>query len=201
MRILLCVIAGYLVGSINPAYIISKIKGFDIREKGTGNAGASNVAIVLGKKAGVLTALFDILKAFAVTFTALKLLPDVGFAGVLAGCSCIMGHIFPFLMGFKGGKGLACIGGMVLAYNPLVFLILLSAELIIAFTADYISVVAPTGSVIFTAVYFFLTREITGTLILCVTATVIVIKHIPNFRRIKQGTETHLSFLWKKEKQ
>ena len=190
---------GYLVGNINPAYIISKVKGFDIREKGTGNAGASNVAMVLGKKAGVFTALFDILKSFCVSFFAVKIFPEIEFACILAGCACILGHIFPFLMGFKGGKGLACIGGMILAYNPLIFAVLLSAELIIAFVSDYISVVAPTGSILFAGVYFFMTREIFGTVILSAIAVIIFVKHIPNFKRIKNHTETHLSFLWKKQ--
>lgn len=64
MQIVLCFLIGYLIGNINPAYILSKLNGFDIRERGSGNAGASNVTMIMGKKAGVFTALFDISKAF-----------------------------------------------------------------------------------------------------------------------------------------
>jgi len=75
MHYLYCSIMGYLFGSINPAYIISKIKGFDIREKGSGNAGASNTAMVIGKKAALVVALFDIFKAYIAVIIASSLFP------------------------------------------------------------------------------------------------------------------------------
>ena len=198
MQIVLCSLLGYLIGNINPAYILSKLKGFDIREKGTGNAGASNVTVVMGKKAGVFTALFDIFKAFSAVIIAVNLFPDIEYAKILAGVSCIMGHIFPFLMKFHGGKGLACLGGMILSFNPIVFLLLLLAELILALVVDYICVVAPSGAVIFTLIYAFMTGDPTGTSLLAVSSVIIILKHIENFRRIHNGEETHISFLWKK---
>lgn len=198
MNIFLCILLGYLVGNINPAYIISKLNGFDIREKGTGNAGASNITVVMGKKAGIFTALFDIFKAFAVTIIAVKLFPDTESARILSGVSCILGHIFPVFMKFHGGKGLACLGGMILSYNPVVFLLLLLAELIIALVTDYIAVVAPSGTVIFTLIYFFMTGDIIGTSMMALVSVIIFFKHLENFRRIRKGEETHISFLWKK---
>ena len=198
MQIILCAVMGYLIGNINPAYILSRLKGFDIRERGSGNAGASNVTLVMGKKAGIFTALFDISKAFVASVIAVSLFPALRYAKILSGVSCIMGHIFPFLMKFHGGKGLACLGGVVLAFNPVVFLLLLLAEVVIALVSDYISVVAPSGTVIFTLVYALLTKDITGTVMLALTSVVILCKHIENFRRICNGTETHISFLWKK---
>ncbi|MDE6781893.1 MAG: glycerol-3-phosphate acyltransferase [Ruminococcus sp.] len=199
MQIVLCLLMGYLVGNINPAYILSKIKGFDIREKGTGNAGASNVTVVMGKKAGLFTALFDIFKAFAVCTIAGRLFPDIGCPKIIAGVSCIMGHIFPAAMKFHGGKGLACLTGMVLSFNPVIFLSLLLFEAVFGLTLDYICVVAPSASVIFTVVYALYTKDFTGTLMLATTAVIIVLKHIGNFRRIRRGEETHISFLWKKQ--
>lgn len=198
MNIFLCILLGYLVGNINPAYIISKLNGFDIREKGTGNAGASNITVVMGKKAGIFTALFDIFKAFSVTVIAVKLFPDTESARILSGVSCILGHIFPVFMKFHGGKGLACLGGMILSYNPVVFLLLLLAELIIALVTDYIAVVAPSGTVIFTLIYFFMTGDIIGTSMVALVSVIIFFKHLENFRRIRKGEETHISFLWKK---
>ncbi|MDE6671134.1 MAG: glycerol-3-phosphate acyltransferase [Ruminococcus sp.] len=198
MNIFLCILLGYLVGNINPAYIISKLNGFDIREKGTGNAGASNITVVMGKKAGIFTALFDIFKAFAVTVIAVKLFPDTESARILSGVSCILGHIFPVFMKFHGGKGLACLGGMILSYNPVVFLLLLLAEMVIALVADYIAVVAPSGTVIFTLIYFFMTGDIIGTSMMALVSVIIFFKHLENFRRIRRGEETHISFLWKK---
>lgn len=198
MQILLCLLMSYLTGNINPAYILSKLKGFDIREKGTGNAGASNVTVVMGKKAGVFTALFDIFKAFVVVTVASELFPSLACAKILSGVACIMGHIFPFVMHFRGGKGLACLAGVILAFSPVVFLCFLLAEAVLALATDYICVVAPSGSVIFTIVYFILTGDTAGTLLLAMTSVVIVCKHIRNFRRIRKGEETHISFLWKK---
>ncbi|MCM1315796.1 MAG: glycerol-3-phosphate acyltransferase [Muribaculaceae bacterium] len=198
MHIVLCSLLGYLIGNINPAYILSRLKGFDIREKGTGNAGASNVTVVMGKKAGVFTALFDIFKAFSAVIIAVRLFPNMEYAEILAGVSCIMGHIFPFIMKFHGGKGLACLGGVILSFNPVVFILMLLAELIFALAVDYICVVAPSGAVIFTLIYAFMTGDLTGTSLLTVVSVVIVFKHIENFRRIRNGEETHISFLWKK---
>ena len=198
MNIFLYVLTSYLVGCINPAYIISKLNGFDIREKGTGNAGASNITIVMGKKAGIITALSDILKAFVVTLIAGYLFPEIKYVKIISGIFCILGHIFPVFMKFHGGKGLACLGGMILAYNPVIFLILLLIEMTVLFFVGYISVVAPSGAFLFTLIYFFTTRDITGTSLLTAVSVIIFCKHIGNFKRIRKGEETPISFLWKK---
>ena len=98
-------IIGYFFGCINFSYIVSRIKGFDIRKFGSGNAGASNVVIVIGKKAGLFVALVDIFKAFLAYKLAQYLFPDaylngVSYAGMIAGVGAVLGHIFPFYLGF-----------------------------------------------------------------------------------------------------
>lgn len=198
MQIVLCSLMGYLIGNINPAYILSKLRGFDIRERGSGNAGASNVTMVMGKKAGVFTAVFDISKAFFASVIAINLFPTLRCSKILSGISCIMGHIFPFLMKFHGGKGLACLGGVILSFNPTIFLSLLLIEIMIALAVDYICIVAPSGAVIFTLVYALFTGDPAGTLMLAVTSVIILFKHIENFERIHNGEEAHISFLWNK---
>ena len=199
MQYLLCALLGYCFGNINPAYIISKAKGFDIREFGTGNAGASNMAIIVGKKAGAFTALFDIAKAALAAVIAGALFPQIAAAKIIGGCACILGHIYPVLMKFHGGKGLACIAGALLGYNPKLFLILLVIEVAAALLLDYICVISITGPVIFTLIYFFTTKEPVGTVCLAIVAVIMVSKHIVNLKKIKEGTETHISFLWKKK--
>ncbi|MCQ2469031.1 MAG: glycerol-3-phosphate acyltransferase [Ruminococcus sp.] len=201
MQTLLCSLMGYLVGNINPAYIIAKIKGFDIRKKGTGNAGASNAVIIMGKKAGAVVAIFDIFKAAVAVSVAAMLFPKLRFAKALTGGACILGHIFPFLMNFHGGKGLACLGGVILAYEPCFFLILLCCELILSLTFDYICIVPISGSMIFTSYYAFTTGDIAGTCVLSAVALVMLYKHIENIKRIQNGTEAHISFLWKKDQE
>ncbi len=201
MQIILCAMIGYFFGNINPAFILSKLKGFDIRQRGSGNAGASNTVITIGKKAGLFVALFDIAKAVAASLIAYYLFPQIRFAKILSGACCILGHIFPVLMKFHGGKGLASLGGTILAFNPFLFVILLLFEIILGFSLDYVCVVPVTGSLIFTLAYAIMTGDAVGTSILSVVSLVILFKHVENFKRIQNGTEAHISFLWKKDQE
>ena len=84
-----CAAMGYLIGTVNPAFIFSKLKGFDIRKRGSGNAGATNALLTMGKVTGVLCALVDIVKAFYAYRIGRFLFPALQFAGVLAGASCV----------------------------------------------------------------------------------------------------------------
>lgn len=199
--IIACILIGYLVGGINPAYIIGRLKGFDIRARGSGNAGASNAVIVMGKGVGVFTAIFDIAKAYLSVKLVEWLFPQVKLAGVLCGSACILGHIFPPLMRFRGGKGLACLGGVVLALDWLVFVILLSIELVLVLVVDYICVVPITASIVYPIIYAVRTGSIVGTAALLVVAVVILFKHRINIRRIMNGEEAHFSYLWNKDKE
>lgn len=201
MQLILCSLIGYFVGNINAAYIISKLRGFDIRERGSGNAGASNATMVMGKKAGLITALFDITKAAVISALAVYLFPKLRFAKILSGSACIIGHIFPILMHFHGGKGLACLAGLIISYNPQLFLFLLAMEMFLGFGLDYICVVPITGSLLFTSIYALTTADPSGTMILACVSMVILYKHIENLQRIQESTEAHISFLWKKDKE
>ncbi|WP_297956507.1 glycerol-3-phosphate acyltransferase [uncultured Ruminococcus sp.] len=201
MQIVVCALIGYFFGNINPAFIIGKFKGFDIRKRGSGNAGASNTVITVGKKAGLAVALFDIFKAVAASLIAAYFFPQIKFAKILSGSCCILGHIFPLLMKFHGGKGLASLGGTILAFNPCVFILMLGFEIILGFSMDYVCIVPVTGSVIFTMIYALLTGDPIGTAILSAVSLIILFKHIENFKRIQNGTEAHISFLWKKDQE
>ncbi|MCR4794992.1 MAG: glycerol-3-phosphate acyltransferase [Ruminococcus sp.] len=201
MNILICAIMGYCIGGINPAYIIARIKGFDIRKRGSGNAGASNAMMTMGKKVGAFIAVFDIFKAFCAVIIAAKLFPQLKIAKILAGSFCILGHIFPVLMGFRGGKGLACLGGMIMAYDIRIFGILLICELVLGLTLDYVCVIPITGSMIFTTIYAFTTSDPVGTLMLSAISIIVLLKHIENLKRIQNRTEAHISFLWRKDEE
>ena len=201
MKYLLCIVIGYLIGTINPSYIIAKIRGFDIRERGSKNAGASNALILFGKVLGVTCALLDIAKATFAIWLCGKLFPELTYSFVVTGVSCILGHIFPFYMKFKGGKGLACLGGMILAFDWRVFLIMLACEIVIALVTNYICFVPLTASVVFPIVYGIMRHNLWGALILCLVVPVMLFKHKENLVRIKNGTEMRLSFLWNKDKE
>ena len=201
MEYLGCISVGYLLGAINPAYLISRIRGFDIRRKGSGNAGASNAMIVLGKAVGVFCALFDIGKTCLAIWLTGMLFPSLPYRFVLSGSSCVLGHIFPFYMTFKGGKGLACLGGMVLMYDWRVFLVLLSAEGVVLLLSKYLCFVPITGSVAFSVIYGVINHDLFGALILMGVAVVILFKHKENLRRILCGSEARICYLWNKEKE
>ena len=200
MSYLLSAVMGYLVGTVNPAFILAKLHGFDIREKGSRNAGASNALLLFGKARGALCAVFDIAKAaFIIWLTGHIFAPINTFAVTAA--ACILGHIFPFYMRFKGGKGLACIAGTVLAYDLKVFAVMLAAELVIALATNYICFIPITASVSFPVVYGVMDRDIWGASLLAVVAVVVFCKHLVNLRRIRVGREARISYLWSRDKE
>lgn len=200
MAYLISVLIGYGLGCISPSYIVARLNGFDIREKGSRNAGASNIVLTLGKARGFLCAAFDIAKAaLAVLITGWIFTETDTFAVTAA--AAILGHIFPFYMGFRGGKGLACLGGVILAYDLKVFAVMLAAELVIALATDYICFIPITASVSFPVVYGVMDRDIWGALLLALVGVVVFCKHLVNLRRIRVGREARLSYLWSRDKE
>ena len=200
MKYILCILIGYLIGNANPSYIIAQHRGFDIREKGSKNAGASNALILFGKMLGVTCALLDIAKATLAIWLCEKLFPELTYSFVVTGVACILGHVFPFYMNLKGGKGLACLGGMILAFDWRVFLIMLAAEIVVAIATDYICFVPLTASAVFPIVYGIMRQDAWGALIIAVILPLMIYKHKENLKRIKQKTEMPFSFLWNKDK-
>ena len=196
---LACVAAGYFIGCINPAFIIGRIKGYDVRSSGSKNAGASNTVIMAGKLAGVLVALLDIFKAALSWRLCQALFPQFALAGILGGVACILGHMFPVFLHFCGGKGLACIGGVVLAYDPATFLIMLAITCVIGFATNYIAIATVSIAAIWPAYYGVTTGFWAGAAVLAVPFVPILLRHMTNFRRIRAGEELRLNFLWKKD--
>ena len=115
MDVFLSFLLGYAVGMINPSYIIGRIRGFDIRKRGSGNAGGSNALITMGKVIGLLCILFDLAKAALVTWGAARIFPECALSFPAAAVGVVLGHVFPPYMKFRGGKGFACLGGAILA--------------------------------------------------------------------------------------
>jgi len=198
-----CILLGYLIGAINPTYIIGKLRGTNVKKEGSRNAGASNALILFGKGIGVLCALLDIGKVCLAVWSCAWLFPEESFLQItaLTGSAAILGHIFPIFTAFKGGKGLACLGGTLLTLSPLIFLILLTLEAAVVLLVDYICVVPVTASVIIAIGYGFYSHDPIGTVALAVSAVVILFKHFENFKRIRNGTEAHFSLLWRKDRE
>lgn len=200
MGYLISIILGYLLGCSSMAYYIGMWKKQDVRKVGTGNLGASNTAVLFGWGAAVTVALHDIGKAVAAVLIAKWLFPECAYAGAAAGVAGVLGHIFPFYLGFKGGKGLASFFGMTLALNWK--LALLVAVILVAVTVitDYISMAA-ISTVIFVPAYTVITTQnLTMTMILCVATVVMLLKHWENIVRIIRREEIGLRSTAKGEK-
>ena len=192
MKYILIILMGYLLGCSNMAFYIAKLKKADLRSSGTGNLGASNAVVLLGWKAGVLTAVHDVGKAAIVVLLAKWLFPQLEYAGAVAGVSCVLGHIFPFYLRFKGGKGFASYFGMTLALNWKLALVIAAAVIIVTIITDYI-VCGTLTTIITVPIYlgihhssFFLA------MILCIATVVIAYKHRENYPRMLNGTELGL---------
>ena len=186
---LLSVLIGYGFGCINNAAFFSKLKHKDMRETGTGNLGATNAVIVLGRAYGIVIMLLDILKAY-VAYKVASLLFASGLSpnnyGLLAGLGAIIGHVFPFYMKFKGGKGLAAFGGTVLAHSPMMFFILLGFVTVLLLIVNYSFVVPYGGSVIFAIIAtIYAPREdkLFVGIVTAIIAIIIMYKHFPNFKK------------------
>lgn len=192
MQYAIAILMGYLLGSSNMAYWISRIKKVDIRGNGSGNLGASNATVLLGWGAGVIVAVHDIGKAFLAVLLAKVLFPDVENVGVLAGVACIMGHIYPFYLKFKGGKGLASLVGVVAALDWRVALAVVVLLVVVTLVTDFIALGTISVSIASPIGMWLTTHNWLVPLILCIATVVMIFKHTDNIKRIRNKTEIGL---------
>ena len=188
MGYLFAVAVGYLLGSSNMAFYLSKLKHIDLRKRGSGNLGTSNAWTELGWKSSVLVLLHDALKAVIAVLLTAWLFPNDTYASPLAGVFAVLGHIYPFYMKFKGGKGHAAYIGMAFAVNWWVALIALPFCIAAWFITDYM-----VGLVFATIVLFPLILFCVGqwqvALIALIASAFVFYRHTENIKRIKNGTE------------
>ena len=192
MGYILAVVLGYFLGCSHMAFYIGKLKHHDIRSAGSGNLGASNVTVQLGWRAGVLTAVHDILKAFLAVYLAKLLFPELPYVGAAAGVASVLGHIFPFYLKFRGGKGLASYFGMTLALNWKLALIVVAVVLLATIITDFISVGALSTIVVVPVYMGITTHSAVLVAILLVGTAVMFCKHWENIVRIAKKEEIGL---------
>lgn len=192
MGYVLVILIAYLMGSSNMALYISKIKKVDARAGGSGNLGASNATALMGWGAGVTVAVHDIGKSALAVILARLVFPELPFIGTVAGVASVLGHIFPFYLKFRGGKGFASYLGMTLALNWKLALVVMALVLAVTLITDYI-VLGTTLTIVSVPVYMGIAEHsLLLAMILCVASLVIVYKHRMNYVRIWKGTEMGL---------
>lgn len=201
-------IIAYLIGSINFSIIISKkLAGFDVRQKGSGNAGTTNVLRSVGKKAALITLICDILKGvvaigIALLFGNIVQNVDKALLVQLAGIFVVVGHTFPIFFGFKGGKGIATSLGILLMTNWQIGLICLVFALVLMAITRMVSVGSIAAAILFPVLVIFIDQNyivpdannwkyLIFSIVLCL---IVLFNHRENIKRILNGTENKISF-------
>ena len=203
-------IIAYLIGSVNFSIIISKkMAGFDVREKGSGNAGTTNMLRSVGKKAAAITLLCDVLKgvvAIVISIIIGNIIEGTNKELLLqiAGIAVVIGHTFPIFFGFKGGKGVATSLGILLMSNWKIGLICLIFALLLMALTKMVSLGSCTAAVLFPVLTLFindsytvLTEGKTGSSYLfysIILAAIVLFNHRSNIKRLLNGTENKISF-------
>lgn len=207
-------ILSYLIGSIPTSIIVGRMKrGIDIRQHGSGNAGGTNVIRVLGWKAGVFVIFMDMAKGLLATMVVSRLMygslpfenktpfDDFTVVQIIAGCAAIMGHIWTLFAGFKGGKGLATAGGMLLGVAPVEVAVSLGIFIVVFLITHYVSLGSLSAAVSFPLTMFFreniFMASVRGynTLIFFSIGISLLIfyTHRANIQRLLKGTENRIS--------
>ncbi len=213
LSLFVVVLISYLIGAIPSSLWTGKIfYKIDIREHGSGNAGATNTFRILGWKAGTLVLLFDFGKGLLCTTVISQLAWNIGSGPVslyanwevdsmlliFAGVAAVIGHMFPVYAGFSGGKGAATACGMLYGIEPVSISISLALFLIVMFTTRYVSLGSIASAIIYPfsqlTMRYALEWDIDGSIILFSSALAIgiVIKHSGNIKRLMQGTENRV---------
>lgn len=205
---ILLVVLAYLLGSVSTAVLVSKrFYGVDIREHGSGNAGATNTFRVLGKNAGIIVMIADILKGFiavklsifsSYTWTSE---PFVNLQ-VILGIAAVLGHIFPIWSGFRGGKGIATLFGMILGIQPLVAVSLVGVFMLMLLATRYVSLSSISASIAFPLLILFIFREpeLSYKIFAIGTAALVVLTHHKNISRLLTGSESKVPIFKKRDK-
>lgn len=202
MERLICLAIGYLFGLFQTGYIYGMIHHVDIRKHGSGNAGTTNALRTLGWKAGAITFIGDCLKCVLAVVLVRLIFADsshVELLAIYAGLGAVLGHNFPFYLNFKGGKGIASTVGLILAVNPVMFLVVAIVFIAIVWFTQYVSL----GSIVI-MVLFVIQVVIYGQMdgfgltggelyefyaIAIVLAALAIWRHRANIKRLATGTE------------
>lgn len=208
---ILALILAYLIGSIPSAVWIGKtFYGIDVREFGSGNAGATNTFRTLGKKAGLIVLTLDIFKGWiAVTMATFISEAPVGTSQfvdlqIVLGVAAVVGHIFPVFAGFRGGKGIATLFGVILAAHPLACLLSLGVFVLIFLAFNYVSLGSISAALAFPVIVITVFAEsVVPSMVIfsIMVAILVMITHQKNIERLLRREESKMRIVSKRKKQ
>ncbi|MBO8433751.1 MAG: glycerol-3-phosphate 1-O-acyltransferase PlsY [Tyzzerella sp.] len=193
---LICIVIGYFIGSIQSAFIVGKLMKVDLRNHGSGNLGSTNALRVLGKKAGLITFVSDIMKS-VLSYVICRLIfgDTIGAIAGIYGCvGAVLGHNFPFYLNFKGGKGIAVMIGMMLCLSTLdyrVTLITFGIGILGLFTR-YVSIGSMAFSIAIPISLYILKFDMEYVIICAILGVLAIYKHKANIKRLIDGNENKL---------
>lgn len=200
----LTIVLSFLLGSIPFGLLVAKAKGVDIRQVGSGNIGATNVARALGKKAGIAVLFLDVAKGWIPAALAPLVSPGLfglesghmgASFGILAGFAAILGHILSPFLNFRGGKGIATGLGMLLGIAPAVAAIALGGFILVVLITRYVSVASLFASLCMVgAGLWLMPGEVPYLIVFGLVACFVFVRHTDNIKRLAKGTEKKFSF-------
>ncbi|MBP7174864.1 MAG: glycerol-3-phosphate 1-O-acyltransferase PlsY [Thermoclostridium sp.] len=199
IKVILSVLAGYLLGSFNAALIVGKVfYNKDIRDYGSGNAGTTNVLRTFGKAAAAAVLAMDILKGILACLAGQLLtgnIENIGWAGMyLAGFAAVIGHNWPVFFGFKGGKGVLTSFAVILYISPVPALICLAVFIGIVSFTGYVSLGSIIAAIVWLVMSVFFDLPALMLVIAVLMVVMIIIRHKENITRLFRGTEKKISF-------
>jgi len=200
-------VAAYLLGSLPTGFLVARARGVDIRTVGSKNMGATNVFRVLGKGPGTFVLLVDLLKGLGAVLLAryfvrhVMVLDDCDCvwlnqagAAIVAGLGAILGHNYTCWLGFKGGKGIATSGGVIVALVPWAFLVGLVAWILLFVTTRFVSIASIAAAATLPFATWFTTHDLMLTVVTGAMGALAIYKHKANIQRLLNGTENRFTF-------
>ena len=204
MKELVLIIISYLIGSIPTALLVSKrFFGIDIRDYGSGNMGATNTFRVLGSRYGTMVMVIDILKGMAAVmlynFLPFYLSHELERTNLMLGLglACVAGHIFPVFAGFRGGKGVATLLGMVLAIQPVIAVSCIGIFVLVLFLTRYVSLSSILAALALPicVLWIWNEHEVLYRVFALIVALLVIVTHQKNIGRILRGVESRVPIL------
>ena len=191
MHLLLALLCGYFIGNFSPSYLfVKKIKHTDIRDYGSGNAGATNAIRVLGFKTGLVVFVLDMMKGAGAVLLGRLVAGDLGV--VMGALGVVLGHNFPVLLGFRGGKGVAATAGIVLAISPISFLVIAMVFLLIIATTHIVSLASILVGILIPFTFYYFQQPSYFVILGIILCALILLRHHSNIRRLLEGNESKL---------